>query len=377
MRVPLLDLKPQFQQIKSEVMAAVEGVCESQQFIMGPEVEALEQDAAAYCGAKEAIGVSSGTDALLISLMALNIGPGDGVVTTPYTFFATAGAIARVGATPIFVDIDPKTYNISAATIRTCLAGLTDQVRRNIKAIIPVHLYGQCAQMGPILELAQVNGWAVIEDAAQAIGAEDQGQRAGSFGDCGCFSFFPSKNLGAFGDGGLVTTNSPELADKLRKLRVHGGHPKYYHHMVGGNFRLDALQAAVVRVKLKYLDQWSAARQANAAEYRRLFQTATCSLEMQLPAETTDRHIYNQFVIRIAQERNALREHLTQQSVGTEIYYPVPLHLQACFAGLGHQAGDFPQAEAAAEQTLALPIYPELDRSQIAYVVDQIISYNG
>ena len=377
MQVPLLDLKPQFRKLKPEIMAALEAVCDSQYFILGPEVTALESEVAEYCGTAEAIGVSSGTDALLIALMGLNIGPGDQVLTTPYTFFATVGAITRVGAEPVFADIDPLTYNMTAGDIEKRLSTMTAKERGRIKAVIPVHLYGQCAEMESILDLAENNGWAVIEDAAQAIGAEYKGRRAGSLGDCGCFSFFPSKNLGAFGDAGMVTTQSPELADRIRKLRMHGAYPKYYHQRVGGNFRLDAIQAAVLRIKLKHLDAWTAGRQANARAYEQLFQSIPPARPVQLPVVQTDRHIYNQFVIRIQQERDALREHLTACGIGTEIYYPVPLHLQKCFSGLGYTRGNFPQAEQAALQTLALPIYPELEPNQLAWVVEHIAAFGG
>jgi dTDP-4-amino-4,6-dideoxygalactose transaminase len=375
MQVPLLDLKAQYRKLKPEIMAALETVCDSQRFILGPEVQALEREVADYCGSSEAIGVSSGSDALLIALMALDIGPGDRVITTPYTFFATGGAISRVGAEPLFVDIDPATYNMAPDDIEPRLARLTPKARDGIKAILPVHLYGQCADMDPIVDLAERRGWAVIEDAAQAIGAEYGRRRAGSLGTCGCFSFFPSKNLGAFGDGGMVTTHSADLAERIRKLRVHGSHPKYYHQLIGGNFRLDAIQAAVLRVKLKYLDQWSAARQENARTYGELFTAAGLQERIHLPVVSTNRHIYNQYVIQVAEKRDELRDHLTAQGIGSEIYYPVPLHLQECFAALGYSPGDFPQAEKAAARTVALPIYPELQPEQLAYVVDQIAAF--
>ena len=377
MQVPLLDLKAQYRKLKPEIMTALEAVCDSQRFVLGPEVEALEREVARYCGAAEAIGVSSGSDALLIALMALDIGPGHSVLTTPYTFFATGGAITRVGARPLFVDIDSESYNIDPDDLEARIQRLSSSQRDSIRAILPVHLYGQCADMDPLMALAHRQGWAVIEDAAQAIGAEYKQRRAGSIGTCGCFSFFPSKNLGAFGDGGMVTTNSPELAERIRKLRVHGAHPKYYHQLVGGNFRLDALQASVLRVKLKYLDQWTAARQENARTYGRLFGATAMSRQIGLPAARSGRHIYNQFVIRVEAERDELRAYLTGQGIGSEIYYPVPLHLQDCFADLGYRPGDFPQAEKAAAQTLALPIYPELTPEQLAYVVDQIAAFEG
>ena len=371
MKVPLLDLKAQYRPIREEILKVTEEVYESQYFILGPQVEALEKEIAEYCTTKFAIGVSSGTDALLISLMAADIGPQDRVITSPYTFFATAGCIARVGAKPVFVDIVPETYNISPRGIEKSLADLSRTERSRVKAIIPVHLYGQCAEMEPILQAAKENNLYVIEDAAQAIGAEYNGKRAGSMGDFGCFSFFPSKNLGAFGDGGIVTANSEELNEHLKIIRVHGSRPKYYHKFIGGNFRLDALQAAVVSVKLKYLDNWSRRRQENAKTYRDLF--AESGLEgIKLPVEKENRHIYNQFVIQVPEKRDELRRFLQQEDIGTEIYYPVPLHLQDCFAYLNYKKGDCPVAERAATHTLALPIYPELTDDQQAYVVEKI-----
>ncbi len=375
MKVPLLDLKSQYTTIKEEILEVVEEILESQYFILGPKVATLEKEIAGYCASKHAVGVSSGTDALLISLLALNIGPQDAVITTPYTFFATTGSISRVGARPIFVDIDPDTYNLSPQSLSSTMAALTREELKRIKAIIPVHLYGQCADMDPIREIAAEYNLFVIEDAAQAIGAEYKGQRAGSMGDFGCFSFFPSKNLGAFGDGGIVTTNSEDFYDKLYILRVHGSHLKYYHRVIGGNFRLDALQAAIVSVKLKYLDNWTLARQENARKYRELFSEAKLSGEVKLPAEKESRHIYNQFVIRLKKNRDDLRMFLNDAEIGTEIYYPVPMHLQACFSDLNYKKGDFPVAENAASQTLALPIYPELSDDQQAYVVDKIKAF--
>jgi dTDP-4-amino-4,6-dideoxygalactose transaminase len=393
--VPLLDLKAQYATIRDEVRAAVDTVLESQQCILGPAVTECEAKLAPYCGCAHAITVSSGSDALLISLMAEGIGQGDEVITTPYTFFATAGAIARAGAKPVFVDIDPKTYNIDPA-------GIEARITPRTKAIMPVHLYGQCAEMDPILELANRRGIAVIEDAAQAIGSEYKGRRAGSMGRYGCFSFFPSKNLGAAGDGGLVTTQDTAVAEKLRVLRVHGSKPKYYHSTIGGNFRFDSIQAAIVTVKLGHLDKWTAGRQSNAARYRRLFQAAGLSLPspsgrgaccaslpspsgrgaggegasgeglVQLPYEVPgNRHIYNQFVIRVPR-RDQLQAFLRDQKIGNEVYYPVPLHVQQCFAYLGHREGDFPASEAAARETLALPIYPELSDQQAEWVVECI-----
>lgn len=362
--VPLLDLKAQYTSIKPAVDAAVARVIESQHFILGPEVTGLEDEVAAYTGVRHAIGMSSGTDALLAALMALDVGPGDEVVTTTYSFFATAGVIARLGAKPVLVDIDPVTYNIDPDATVTAVTGRT-------KAIIPVHLYGRVADMDVICEAARERAAAVIEDAAQAIGAFDARERqAGSIGDMGCYSFFPSKNLGGFGDGGMTVTNDPDLAHRLKLLRMHGSEPKYYHAIVGGNFRLDALQAAVLRVKLKHLDDWTAARRRNADRYRELFADAQLTDRITVPQDEPG-HIYNQFVIR-SSERDALREHLKAQDVGTEIYYPVPLHMQECFASLGYREGDLPHAEAAARETLALPIYPELTDAQLVHVVDSI-----
>jgi dTDP-4-amino-4,6-dideoxygalactose transaminase len=376
MTVPLLDLKPQYRQIREEIRQVTEEVYESQQFIMGPRVDALEAEISAYCRTRHAVGVSSGTDALLLALMTLDIGPGDLVLTTPYSFFATVGTVVRLGARPVFADIEADSYNLDPAAAAAALEALGPASRRRVKAMIPVHLYGRMARMEELGALAEAWRLAVVEDAAQAIGSEDgRGRRAGSIGTAGCFSFFPSKNLGGFGDGGIVTLNDDELAEKMRILRVHGGHPKYHHHLVGGNFRLDALQAAIVRVKLRYLDQWTAGRQANAATYRRLFKEAGLDGRIGLPAEGPGRHIYNQFVIRVPGRRDALRDHLAQHGVGCEIYYPIPLHRQPCFADLGYEEGDFPESERAAAETLALPIFPELSDDQQQYVVDQIRSF--
>jgi len=372
MKVPLLDLKLQYQTIKEEVMKVTEEIFESQYFILGPRVEALEKEIAEYCSSKHAVGVSSGTDALLISLMAADIGHEDKVITPTYTFFATAGSIARAGATPVFADIDPETYNISSKSISRVMDNMTRKERSELKAIIPVHLYGQCCDMDSILEIAEKYNLIVIEDAAQAIGAEYKGRRAGSMGNFGCFSFFPSKNLGAFGDGGIVTTNSDEFFDKLRLLRVHGSHSKYYHNKIGGNFRLDALQAAIVSIKLNYLDGWTEARQANANKYRELFIDAGLDDIVNLPTEKENRHIYNQFVISLKEKRDNLRMFLTDAGIGTEVYYPVPMHLQDCFSNLNYRKGDFPVSEYAASHTLALPVYPELSYEQQAYLVEKI-----
>lgn len=370
-KVPLLDLRAQYKTIKNEVLAATCEIYETQRFILGPEVEKLENQIAEYCQTKYAVGVSSGTDALLISLVAAGIGPGDEVITSPYTFFATVGSIVRVGATPVFVDIEKDTYNIDPQAIN-------DKITKQTKAVIPVHLYGQCCDMDPILELAHAHGIMVIEDAAQAIGAEyKDGRRTGSMGDLACFSFFPSKNLGAFGDGGMVTTSSDILYEKLKILRVHGSHPKskYYHKVVGGNFRLDALQAAVILVKFPYLEEWISARRTNAQRYQELFGQEGLDGSIKLPAEKDGRHVYNQFVISVQSRRDELREFLNEAGIGTEVYYPVPMHLQPCFEYLGARKGDFPKAESAAEKTLALPIYAELTNEQQAYVVQKIKTF--
>lgn len=372
MKVPLLDLKPQYQAIKEEIASEISAVVESQYFILGPKVVELENDIAAYCKTAHAVGVSSGTDALLISLMAAGIGTGDRVITTPYSFFATAGCVSRVGAIPVFVDIDPDTYNLSTESLSQVMEEMTAEEKSSLKAIIPVHLYGQCADMDPILSVAEKYHLTVIEDAAQAIGSEYKGRRAGSMGDFGCFSFFPSKNLGAFGDGGIVTTKSETKKDSLVIFRAHGSQPKYYHKYIGGNFRLDALQAAIVKVKLQHLDAWTIGRQKNAEIYRERFAAAGLTDRIKLPVERENRHIYNQFVIQVPEKRDELRAELARKDIGTEVYYPVPLHLQECFADLGYKKGDLPVAETAAETTLALPIYPELDEAQLVYVVDCI-----
>ena len=367
MRVPLLDLKAQYQPIREDVLAAIARVCDSQYFILGAEVEALEHELAAMLGVAHAVGVSSGTDALLAAMMALGVGPGDEVVTPTYSFFATAGSVARLGARPVLVDIDPVTFNLD---VDAAVAAITPRT----KAIVPVHLFGQSAEMAPQMAAAARQGLAVVEDAAQPIGARHHGRPVGGLGHVGCFSFFPSKNLGAFGDGGLVTTNDRALAEKVRLLRGHGMQPKYYHAMIGGNFRLDALQAAVLRVKARHLAGWTEARRRNADRYRALF-AGRPRLPVALPAEAPGNyHIYNQFVIRVP-DRDGLRAHLTEAGVGTEIYYPVPFHLQACFADLGHRRGQFPAAEAAADGSLALPIYGELSEEQQAVVVEAIADY--
>jgi dTDP-4-amino-4,6-dideoxygalactose transaminase len=382
--VPLLDLKAQYQQIRAEVMPVIEAVCASQRFILGEHVLALEAEVAAYCASSAGIGVSSGTDALLLALMALGVGAGDEIITTPFTFFATAGTIARLGARPVFCDIDPVSFNLSPRSVaefieRNCGVQGGQLVNRltggRIKGLMPVHLYGQSAEMDPLMALARQHRLKVIEDAAQAIGTEYKGVRVGSIGDIGCFSFFPSKNLGAFGDAGLCTTNDGELAESMRVLRVHGGKPKYFHAVIGGNFRIDELQAAVLRVKLKYLDRWTEARQRNAAYYDSAFAAADLDGSLVTPKATVQgRHIFNQYIVR-AKNRDALKDHLTARSIGTEIYYPVPLHLQKCFAYLKHAPGDFPESERAAAETLALPVYPELNRAQLDHVIASVADF--
>ena len=422
MNVPLLDLKAQYLSIRPEIDAAIAEVCESQKFILGPQVKTCEEAIAKYCGCAHSVGVSSGTDALLVSLMAEGIGNGDEVITTAYSFLATAGCVARLGARPVFVDIDWVTYNLDPTKIE-------DRCTSRTRAILPVHLFGQMADMDPIVDVARRRGLVVIEDGAQAIGAEYKGSRAGSVGHYGCFSFFPSKNLGAFGDGGMVVTNDPDRAEKLRVLRAHGSKPKYFHKLVGGNFRLDTLQAAILLAKLKHLDDWTARRQANAKRYDRLFEASglvssghvhvpkvcprttpttedafrrfspdpaksvesvksvdrTSSLasrdttESEKSAESADEtpgfhHVFNQYVIRVPR-RNELQAFLKERSVGTEVYYPLPLHLQECFASLGYKPGDFPQSEEAANDSLAIPVYPELTDAQARYVVDSIQTF--
>jgi dTDP-4-amino-4,6-dideoxygalactose transaminase len=385
MQVPLLDLKPQYLALKAEIDAAIAQVCESQYFILGPAVRQLEAAVAKYSQCARGIGTSSGTDALLVALMTLDIGAGDEVIAPAYTFFATAGTIARLNARPVFCDIDPATFNISPRAVQRFIdeqCELRDGVLTNkrtsgkVKALMPVHLYGQLADMSALGAIAKQYNLRIIEDAAQAIGAADAaGKRAGSFGDIGCLSFFPSKNLGAFGDAGMCVTNDATLAERLDILRVHGGKPKYYHAFIGGNFRIDEIQAAVLAVKLPKLDSWTEGRQRNAALYEAAFTAAGLGAKVVTPpAQKGYRHIYNQYVIRVEQ-RDALREYLKNAGIGTEIYYPLSLHQQQCFAYLGYGAGSLPESERAAATTIALPIYPELSEVQIRYVVDSVAGF--
>jgi dTDP-4-amino-4,6-dideoxygalactose transaminase len=368
MNVPLIDLRPQHEALREELLAAVARVFDSQQFILGEEVRRLEEEVARYTGTEYAVGCASGSDALLLTLMALGVGAGHEVVTTPHTFFATAGAVARAGARPVFVDIEPRTYNLDPARIESA-------INERTRAILPVHLYGQCADMDEILRVAERHGLPVVEDAAQAIGAQDRGRRAGSMGRAGCFSFYPTKNLGAAGEAGMVTTNDRALAERARRLRAHGGATEYQHEELGFNSRLDTLQAAVLRVKLPHLDSWSQARRERADTYTRLLGEAGLA-ELAAPpfVRAEALHIFHLYVIRTHARatRDALIEHLRRSGVGTKVYYPVPMHLQECFAPLGYKEGDFPEAEGAASQTLALPMYPELTGEQQAYVVETI-----
>ena len=367
-KVPLLDIPLSYKEVLADVEKNINAVIESGYFILGPVVEELEQKIVTYCEAKYAVGVSSGTDALLISLMAAGIKEDDEVITTPFTFFATAGSISRLGAKPVFVDIEPDTFNIDTKQIE-------ENITRKTRAILPVHLYGQCVDMDPVLDLAQKYNLVVIEDAAQAIGSEYKGRRAGSMGDYGCFSFFPTKNLGGFGDGGMVTMNSEELYEQVKILRVHGSHSKYYHKMIGGNFRLDAIQAAVVLAKLKYLDKWTEKRRANAQTYNRLFKEMGMTDSLTLPSEVIPHHVYNQYVIRVKDKRDELRSFLGENNISTEIYYPLPLHLQDCYLSLGYKKGNLPESEKAADETIALPIFPELTTDQLEYVVATITHF--
>ncbi len=382
MKVPLLDLKPQYQSLKKELDDAILKVAESQYFILGPEVEKMEKAFCIYLNCRKAVGVSSGTDALLLALMGIGIGPGDEVIVPTYSFFATAGVVSRLNATPVFVDCDPVTFNIDPAKIE-------EKITKKTKAIIPVHLYGQSCEMDKIMRIARAHDLKVIEDAAQAIGVQyKDGKYVGTIGDVGCYSFFPSKNLGCFGDGGLVVTNDVKFGEHLHILRVHGAYPKYYHKYIGGNFRIDAIQSAVINVKLPHLDRWSEQRRKNAEIYNKLFIEADLAEEsgrtnfddknkVLLPkavyknSGVKNYHIFNQYIIRV-QQRDRLRKHLSENEIGNEVYYPVPFHLQECFADLGYKKGDFPVSEFAANSSIALPIYPELSEEQIVYVVKKI-----
>ena len=380
MKVPLLDLRPPLEELRDEILEAVTQVIDSTRYIMGPEIDSLEKEISAYCGTNDAVGVSSGTDALLLALMVLDVGPGDLVLTSNFSFFATAGVVARLNATPVFVDIDAQTFNIDPESLRITLANMDEQTRKRVKAIIPVHLYGQCADMEAIIKISREYNIPVIEDAAQAIGAEcetdGQKRSAGSLGDFGCFSFFPSKNLGGVGDGGIVTVNNSELADLLRLKRVHGGERKYYHRVIGGNFRLDPIQAAVIRVKLPHLNEWHSQRQDNAKHYNKLFAEKDLCGKVKLPfvghsENLQNPHIYNQYVIK-AQRRDELQSFLAENEIASEVYYPLPFHLQECFLHLGGKTGDFPVSEAAAEEVLALPVYPGMTKEMRETVVEQI-----
>jgi dTDP-4-amino-4,6-dideoxygalactose transaminase len=368
MNIPLLDLKAQFQPLRAEILAAMETVCDEQGFVLGPRVVAFEEAIGKYLGARYAISCASGSDALLLSLMAMGVGHGDEVITVPFTFFATAGAISRLGAKPVFIDIEPDTFNLDPRQLERAITPRT-------KAIIPVHLFGQCADMAAINRVAAAKRIPVIEDACQAIGAAQQGHRAGVLGATGCFSFFPSKNLGGFGDGGLITTNDQGLADSLSMLRVHGSRVRYLHEAIGINSRLDALQAAILHIKLKYLDQWADGRRRNAAKYEALLKQAGLLDRVTLPVtQQGNFHVYNQYTVRVSR-RDDLRAYLKEQGVGTEIYYPLPMHLQNCYKDLGHTKGSFPISEQVAEQVLSLPIYAELSEAQLIYVVDSIAGF--
>jgi dTDP-4-amino-4,6-dideoxygalactose transaminase len=364
MQVAMLDLKTQFAKYKSELMKAVEDVCSSQILCLGPAVERFEKEAAEYCGCKYAVGVSSGTDALLLSLMAAGIRPGDEVITTPFTFFATAGTVSRIGAKPVFVDIDTKTFNIDPAKIEV-------KITKKTRAIIPVHIFGQISQMQPIMQIAKKRNLLVIEDAAQAMGATQDSRQAGSIGDIGCYSFYPTKNIGAFGDAGMVVTNNDALAEKIRLMRVHGENPRYYYRMIGGNFRMDNLQGAVLSVKLKYLDEWNKKRRDNATIYNKMF--AGTVIKPQL-IEKNNVSIYHQYTIKVP-KRDQLQAHLSKQGIGCGIFYPQPLHLQDCFKELGYKKGDFPAAEELTENVLSLPIYQELTNEQVEHVGKTVIEF--
>ncbi len=375
MKVPFFDLSLQYRSIEGEIKSVLDEVFQTQQFILGPHVQALEGHLARYCQTPYAIGVASGSDALLLSLTAIGIGAGDEVILPPFTFFATAGSVSRLGAIPVFVDIDPETFNIDPSKIE-------EKITSKTKAIIPVHLFGQCADMDPLLEIAKAKQLFVIEDAAQALGAEykpmdkTEGRRAGEMGDLGCFSFYPTKNLGAFGDAGMVVTRDPSLSEKVRLLRVHGSQPKYFHQTIGINSRLDTLQAAILLVKLKYLEKWTEERRQKANHYQRLFQDLLSSVSgLKLPCiQYQNRHIFHQYVIRVP-KRDRLKQFLAEEGIGTDIYYPLPLHLQECYAFLKYRRGDLPNSEKASEEVLALPIFPELTQDQQGAVVDQIKAF--
>ena len=383
--VPMLDLKAQYKGIKSEIREAIDEVCDSQLFVMGPKVTEFESAAATYNQVKHAIGVSSGSDALLVALMALDIGPGDEVITSPFTFFATGGAISRLGATPIFCDVDPASFNLSTRAVERFIEERCDHQGDHlinkksggrVKVVMPVHLFGQTADMATLMPLARKHGLYVVEDAAQAIGAETStGERAGSVGDIGCYSFFPSKNLGAFGDAGMCVTQNDEIAEKLRVLRVHGGKPKYYHSVIGGNFRLDALQAAILTVKLKYLDEWTTKRQANAARYNEIFVSNANRIGIPENVEG-GRHIFNQYTIRVS-KRDELRAYLASKNIGNDVYYPVPLHQQVCFSDLGYAAGAFPESESAAASVVSIPVNPDVTIAQQEYVARHVLEFLG
>jgi len=370
MKVPLLDLRAQHESLRDELLTAMHRVMDTQQFVLGPDVQALEDESSRHTKTRHAVGCASGSDALLLALMALGVTAGDEVITSPFTFFATAAAIARVGARPVFVDIDPLTYNIDPAAIEAVITPRT-------RVMVPVHLFGQCAEMSPLLKISERYQLPIVEDAAQAIGSEDRGRPAGSIGRIACFSFYPTKNLGGAGDGGLLTTDDDALAQRLRMLRAHGGGPEYHHREIGINSRLDTLQAAVLRVKLKYLKGWSAERQKKAQRYNQLFHEAKLEFELIPPfVREETRHIFHQYVVRIPQHRDAIIKHLDQKGVGTKIYYPVPLHRQECFEYLGYEEGEFPEAERAARETVALPCFPELTEEQQQYVVNAISSFH-
>jgi dTDP-4-amino-4,6-dideoxygalactose transaminase len=368
-QVPLLDLAAQHATIREEILAELIPLIDSQRFIMGPAIGELECKIAGYTQSRYAIGCASGSDALLLAWMALELGPGDKVITTPYSFFATAGSLSRIGVEPVFVDIDPVTFNLDPNQVEDAF-----RKHSNIWAIQPVHLFGGCADMDPLLEIGRRKGAVVVEDAAQAIGAEYKGTRCGAIGAMGCFSFYPGKNLGGYGDGGMITTNDPELAQTLAKLRLHGGRDKYFHEMVGINSRLDTLQAAVLKIKLKHLDHWTERRQHHAAIYMELFAGLDLPIELPQVAPYQTRHVFNQFTLQ-CEQRDALKQHLSTMGIGCEVYYPLPLHLQECFSELGYEPGDLPVSERLANRALSIPVYPELSEDDQAYVVGAIADF--